>query len=633
MARTMENLRERAAFMRESLNRSQTITDSMVSILGSFDHRLSALETAMRPTQLRTHAIRRAHENIDKTMKAAEAILDQFDLARKAEAKILRGPHEDLESYLEAISQLRSIVKFFNSNKNFKSSGGILNQANNLLAKALLKLQDEFKQILINYSKPIETDVLYECLPASVRPGSGSPGKQSESGNKSEQIDKSSEVPVYKLPTLMPPRVIPLLHDLTHQMIQANHQQQLFNIYRDTRAAALEQTLRKLGVEKMTKDDAQKMQWELLEAKIGNWIQYMRIAVKLLFNGELKVCEQVFEGVESLRDVIFAEITYESVSLLLSFGESVAKSKRSPEKLFVLLDMYEIMRELNPEINTIFGSKACVEMREAANNLTKRLAQTAQETFGDFEEAVDKDATKTAVMDGTVHPLTSYVINYVKFLFDYQSTLIQLFQEFDSNDPEAQLAALTTRIMTALQSNLDGKSRQYKDPALTQLFLMNNIHYIVRSVRRSEAKDLLGDDWVQIHRRIVQQHANQYKRISWAKILQCLTVQPTGGGPGGGDSGLSRAAVKERFKIFNMNFEELHQRQSQWTVPDSELRESLRLAVAEVVLPAYRSFFKRFGPMIENGKNPQKYIKYSFEDLEHMLNEFFEGKTWGEQKR
>lgn len=57
-------------------------------------------------------------------------------------------------------------------------------------------------------------------------------------------------------------------------------------------------------------------------------------------------------------------------------------------------------------------------MKDSALNLTKRLAQTAQETFADFEEAVEKDATKTAVMDGTVHPLTSYVINYVKFLFE-----------------------------------------------------------------------------------------------------------------------------------------------------------------------------------------------------------------------
>ncbi|GMH13256.1 hypothetical protein Nepgr_015097 [Nepenthes gracilis] len=305
--------------------------------------------------------------------------------------------------------------------------------------------------------------------------------------------------------------------------------------------------------------------------------------------------------------------------------------------------MYEIMRELHLEIETLFNGKACSEMREAAFGLTKRLSQTVKETFSDFVEAVEKDATKTAVSDGTVHPLTSYVINYVKFLFDYQSTLKQLFQESEKEeDPNSQLASVTIHIMQALQTNLDGKSKQYKDPSLTHLFLMNNIHYIVRSVRRSEAKELLGDDWVQRHRRIVQQHANQYKRIAWAKILQSLSVQgltSSGGGSsavgadGGNSSGASRALVKERLRLFNMQFEELHQRQSQWTVPDTELRESLRLAVAEVLLPAYRSFIKRFGALVETGKNPQKYIRYMPEDLERMLGEFFEGKTLNEPKR
>ena len=50
--------------------------------------------------------------------------------------------------------------------------------------------------------------------------------------------------------------------------------------------------------------------------------------------------------------------------------------------------------------------------------LAIQLAQTAQETFGDFEESVEKDATQTVVTNGTVHPLTSFVINYVKFLFE-----------------------------------------------------------------------------------------------------------------------------------------------------------------------------------------------------------------------
>ncbi|XP_022746854.1 exocyst complex component EXO70A1-like [Durio zibethinus] len=642
----MDSLSERAAMMREALQKSQTITDNVVSILGSFDSRLSALETAMRPTQIRTHAIRKAHENIDKTLKSAEVILAQFDLSRQAEAKILKGPHEDLEGYLGAIDQLRNNISFFSSNRHFRNSDGVVNQANTLLAKAISKLEDEFKRRLNSYSKPIEPDRLFDGLPNELRPLS--PGNQGDAGgrgtshNQSEHQNSELQTAVYTPPTLIPPRIMPLLHDLAQQMVRAGHQQQLVRIYKETRSLVLEESLRKLGVEKLSKDDVQKMQWEVLEAKIGNWIHFMRIAVKLLFAGERKVCDQMFEGFDSLSDQCFAEVTTSSVSVLLSFGEAIAKSKRSPEKLFVLLDMFEIMRELHSEIQTIFKGKACTEIRESALGLTKWLAQTAQETFGDFEEAVEKDATKTAVLDGTVHPLTSYVINYVKFLFDYQSTLTQLFQEFENADgTKSQLASVTMRIMQALQTNLDGKSKQYKDPALTHLFLMNNIHYMVRSVRRSEAKDLLGDDWVQRHRRVVQQHANQYKRNAWQKILQCLSIQvlsSSGGGSalgsdGGNSSGVSRALVKDRFKIFNMQFEELHQRQSQWTVPDTELRESLRLAVAEVLLPAYRSFLKRYGPLVENGKNPQKYVKYTAEDLERMLGEFFEGKNFSEPKR
>ncbi|KZV57834.1 hypothetical protein F511_21644 [Dorcoceras hygrometricum] len=651
-------LSERAAQMREALVKNQSITDNMVSILGSFDHRLSALETAMRPTQIRTHAVRRAHENIDKTLKAAEVILAQFDVSRQAEAKILKGPNEDLESYLKAIEQLRNNIQFFSNNKSFKSSDGVINHTNNLLSKAISKLEEEFKQLLSYYrfashslwnriaSKPVEPERLFECLPNSMRPSSGSPGNSTgkipPSKSHSEHQNNSTENSAYTTPTLIPPRILPLLHDLAQQMVEAGNQQQLQRIYRDTRSTVLEESLQKLGVEKLSKDDVQKMQWEVLEAKIGNWIHFMRIAVKLLFAGERKVCDQIFAGFDSLMDQCFAEVTNGSVAVLLSFGEAIAKSKRSPEKLFVLLDMYEIMRELHSEIEALFRGKSCSEIRESALGLTKRLAQTAQETFGDFEEAVEKDATKTAVADGTVHPLTSYVINYVKFLFDYQSTLKQLFQEFESgDDSHSQLAAVTMRIMQALQTNLDGKSKQYKDVSLTHLFLMNNIHYMVRSVRRSEAKDLLGDDWVQRHRRIVQQHANQYKRIAWAKILQCLSVQgltSSGGGSavsadGGNSSGVSRAIIKDRLKTFNIQFEELHQKQSQWTVPDTELRESLRLAVAEVLLPAYRSFIKRFGPLVDNGKNAQKYIRYTPEDLEHMLGEFFEGKTLNEPKR
>lgn len=52
-ASEVEMLQARAQFMRESLGKSQSVTETMISILGSFDNRLSSLETAMRPTQVR----------------------------------------------------------------------------------------------------------------------------------------------------------------------------------------------------------------------------------------------------------------------------------------------------------------------------------------------------------------------------------------------------------------------------------------------------------------------------------------------------------------------------------------------------------------------------------------------------
>ena len=39
--------------------------------------------------QVRTHAIRTAHENIDRTIKAVDDILSQFDLARRVRSLFL----------------------------------------------------------------------------------------------------------------------------------------------------------------------------------------------------------------------------------------------------------------------------------------------------------------------------------------------------------------------------------------------------------------------------------------------------------------------------------------------------------------------------------------------------------------
>ncbi len=71
------------------------------------------------------------------------------------------------------------------------------------------------------------------------------------------------------------------------------------------------------------------------------------------------------------------------------------------------------------QIKSLFQGESAAEIRDASKLLLKHLAQAAKDTFNDFADAVEKDAMKTTVADGTVHPLTSYVVNYIKFMVEY----------------------------------------------------------------------------------------------------------------------------------------------------------------------------------------------------------------------
>ncbi|KAH9290611.1 hypothetical protein KI387_034728, partial [Taxus chinensis] len=56
----------------------------------------------------------------------------------------------------------------------------------------------------------------------------------------------------------------------------------------------------------------------------------------------------------------------------------------------------------------------------------------------------------------------------------------RMFKEVEkSND----LSSRIRNIMFIILTNLEGKAKQYKEPALMHLFLMNNIHYMVSSIR------------------------------------------------------------------------------------------------------------------------------------------------------
>ncbi|PKA59639.1 hypothetical protein AXF42_Ash020240 [Apostasia shenzhenica] len=242
----------------------------------------------------------------------------------------------------------------------------------------------------------------------------------------------------------------------------------------------------------------------------------------------------------------------------------------------------------------------------------------------EFANSVQKDVSRRSLQGGDVHPITRYVMNYVKLFVDYSNSLNLLLDEKDldgegkgDGDQVTPLSHHLLMLMSYLESNVEEKSKHYDDVGLQCIFLMNNILYMVQKVRDSELLELLGDNWVRKHRARVKQYATSYLRASWTRILSYLKDD--------GLRGASKQAIKERFKNFNLSFEEIYRNQTSWKVPDSQLQEDLRISISENVIPAYRAFLGRFGGQLDAGRQAAKYIKYSPEELENYISVLFAG--------
>jgi exocyst complex protein 7 len=388
------------------------------------------------------------------------------------------------------------------------------------------------------------------------------------------------------------------------------------------------------------------MEWEILDIKIKKWIRAVRIAVRILFASEKRLCDEIFSGLHSVSDFCFAELIKRPTTRILAFGESVAMSKKSSERLFRVLDMYETLSDLIPDIDTVYCQESCASVRTQASTILVRIGEMARGILREFENAIQAENSKTPVPGGTIHPLTAYVMNYMIFLSDYKETLMNitanaptdmskdlpnslmdLFGGLDGHDDELGSVAsvLSVRlgwIIISLQSKLDVKSNLYKDVSLSYLFLMNNLDYIVKKVKGSKLLGLLGYGWLRKNQGRVRQYAENYERAAWMKALNCLRDE---GIHVRGDfsSGLSQQVLEDRFKGFNFAIEEALRKHSGWMVPDLQLEEELRISIAEQIIPAYRSFLGRLRKYLKSGSQSNMYIKYTPEDLEtHLLDLF-----------
>lgn len=617
-------------------------------------------------------------------LEAAKNIIMRWDSAASEEARD-RMIFDSAADREEALTYLRAVDEIQRS----LSSVALSDDSAGAIQIAMARLEDEFRSVLVSHSTPVEMESLISRnssslsqLEASIhdsdfgqvqvqeeevegdREGEEIGGerrrrRRDEEEGEGEEEGSSRRSSSSYLSTnsisvgeveLIPSDAVFDLRCIAERMIAAGYKRECFQVYGSVRKSAVDGSLRQLGVEKLSIGDVHRLDWEALETKIRRWIRAARVCVRVLFASERRLCERIFgdfsapedeEGEED-DEVCFMETVKSGAIQLFNFAEAISISRRSPEKLFKILDLHDALSDLLPEIAAVFRSKPSESVRVQAAEIVARLAEAARGILSEFENAVEKEPSRVAVPGGTIHPLTRYVMNYLILISEYKQTLSRLITtkpsrfsddahlpEFDLPAQEEELPPLALHVLwiiVSLQSNLESKAEVYRDNALPHLFLMNNVHYIVQKVKGSpELGVMIGDDYLRRLKGKLRQSATSYQRAAWMRILHCLRDEGLHVG-GGFSSGISKAVLRERFKAFNASFEEAHRVQATWSVPDSQVREELRIFISELLLPAYRSFLGRYRHHVESGgRHSDTYIKYSVEDLESALLDFFEG--------
>ncbi|CAA7031450.1 unnamed protein product [Microthlaspi erraticum] len=544
---------------------------------------------------------------------------------------------EEVSSLLEAVDRVSKLMGLLLNTKScLDHHEPLINHAGSIQQRAMAFLEDEFRALL-------EESVIKE---PPVVPADDSSSQRKSTGDQQdhqndavvsqdqdqtvvvpESVDQEIEYPGYS------EEVVALLRKIAEKMKAGGYGWECREVYLVGRRNILMRSLKHdCEFEKVSIDEVQKMSWDTLEREIPLWNKTFKDCSSLFFPGELKLAEKIFPGDEGS---LFCIVTHCLAIQFLGFAEAVAMTKRSTEKLFKILDIYETLRDSFPAMEELFPEELRSELRNEVASARSRLGEFAINIFSDLENSIKSDSSKTPVPGGAVHPLTRYTMNYLKYSCEYKDTLEQVFkshskmeQEEDDEPPAAKsgdsaFASQLMRIMELLDGNLEAKSKQYKDIPLSCIFMMNNGRYIVQKIKGSaEIHEVMGDTWCRRRSSELRNYHKNYQRETWGKLLGFLAHD------GLMHNGkIVKPNLKERFKSFNATFDEIHKTQTTWVVNDEQLQSELRVSITAVMIPAYRAFMARFGQYLDPGRQTEKYVKYQPEDIEDLIDQLFDGNT------
>ncbi|KAK2979517.1 hypothetical protein RJ640_008401 [Escallonia rubra] len=509
------------------------------------------------------------------------------------ERMIFDGGRHEIDQYFKAVDELQKSIMPSDYQIEVKS----------LIQTAMARLKFEFQAILARLTDIDPNDADYISSNSSSVP----------------EYEGVCSYPHYEMEVYY-------LRNIAERMNLEGHLAYCAVAYRNSRRIIVDSCLRlRLGTKKFSTKDIQRMEWDVLQKEIKQWITSSSTCFQILFGTERLLFDDIFQGDlgTAVYDECFVGITKDAAVQFIKFAEDVCTTRPSMQKLFEMLDLYNAVLHLLSDVNYFFHSKSGECIRTRAAELLPQLADLIRASLLDFENGVLHELSDPPISTGTTDSLTWYVSDYITRILQHEETLSKLVVsnplinstkcedgiQFLEGKDRSPLELHLVWILASLKLNLKGKYKHYKDVSLGHLSMMNNIFFIVRRIKQyPELQEMIGKDYLDKLDETVLQEANSYLVSTWDRIVYCLRDKGLHHAFGF-YKGVSRSSVRGRFKAFNATFE--------------ELRKQLQNLILEKLVPAYRSFLERFKSHVESGNHPEKYIKYSVEDLRDAVDGLF----------
>lgn len=541
------------------------------------------------------------------------------------------GPRESSE-YLRAVGEIQSLsqsLQSFSVNENRKQME-LARRADEVLQIAMSRLEEELVHILVQHKQFFEPEYMsFHSNRVDVVFDESFCSAEDEPIEEVSRGDGDLSQPEACNIDLVSPDVIFDLRAIADVMFASKYHQEFCQAFITSRRHALDEYFVILGMEKLSIENVLRMDWSSLNSEMKKWIRVTKIIIKVYLASEKRLCKQILGQFGSVYESCFCEISRNFMLSLLNFGEAIAMGSHTPERLFRLLDMYEVLEDLSLVVDILFFEEVGCFLRNEFHKLVRSFGHTVKSTFLAIESTIAACSSTKKFPRGGIHHLTKYVMNYIKTITGYRDTLGLLLADGSSEaPPNAELDGISDlticpmachlrSITTALESNLMKKSKLYKDASLQHIFMMNNIHYMVQKVKTPELSQFFGEEWLRENTGKFRHEAISYERAIWSSVLSMLKVENIPHCALG-----SKSASKKRCADFNAAFEEVYRTQTGWFIPDPQLREEVQISVSQKLVHAYWTFTGKISSSIS-----EKYIKYTVADLQGLILDLFQGSS------